>query len=173
MKRLVIVVALLAISGCDSQPANPTDPAAPAQAGRAAPAVERFTSASIEKAKALIKAEPKVIDLMFDPLNAIEWHVAVSNDGTSRHGYAEYLCGLLRDAGATDDDVAIRIVDAAKVSELKDAYRDYSLGAVRCQDGQHLQRWPTDGSADLGAACRAAARRAPWHICIGAVSRPR
>ena len=128
-------VALTLLSACSPSKSS-SDPAKDAVAPAAA--IERFDSASIDRAKKLIEAEPKVIDFSFDPSNAIEWHVAVKNDGGRRYGYAGYLCQLLRDAGAYDDETDVRIVDAARAAQMKDAYRDYSLGAVRCRDDQHL-----------------------------------
>lgn len=98
----------------------------------------RFPSASIEAAKLEISKDSNVIDLLYDEANAIEWHVALADDGTRRYGYAEAVCIILRQHGAYDDDVAVRIVDAAKRAEFKDAYRDYSLGAIQCRDSQRL-----------------------------------
>lgn len=138
MKRPVLLFALLTMAGCGNQQSESAEAAPPAGVDRLALVADRFTPSSVEKAKKLLRAEPKVIDLNFNPINAIEWHVAVQNDGTKRHGYAEYLCLLLRDADAYDDEVAIRIVDASKVASLKDAYQEHSLGAVRCSDGQLL-----------------------------------
>jgi hypothetical protein len=138
MKRLALIWLMLLICSCDSNTTPPVDMTATSKVELKAPVVDRFTSVSIENAKSLLKAEPKVIDLIFDPLNVVEWHVAVKDDGSRRYGYAKYLCLLLREANAYDDDVDIRIVDAARISELKDAYRDYSLGAVQCKDGVEL-----------------------------------
>jgi hypothetical protein len=136
-KRLCLIASIVTLSACGAeQPV--ADPVVANDVLEANTPTERFTAASIEKARALIKAEPKVIDFIYEPLNAVEWAVAVKDDGTRRHGYAGYICMLLRDAGAYDDEVEVRIVDAAKIAEFKDAYRSYSLGTVRCQSGEHF-----------------------------------
>jgi hypothetical protein len=98
----------------------------------------RFSSKAIEAAKLAIASEADVVDLTFDESNAIEWNVAMIDDGTRRYGYAQSICIILRQAGAYDDRVDVRIVDASKRAQFKDAYSDYSLGAVRCKDEQAL-----------------------------------
>ena len=102
------------------------------------PRAERFSSPAIENAKRSVAAEPAVVDYLYDPSNVIEWNIAVKDDGSKRYGYAQYICILLKEAGAYDEQVDVRIVDQSKRTEFKDAYRDYSLGAVRCADGTFL-----------------------------------
>jgi hypothetical protein len=136
---MLLGVACIGVTGCEQQQvAPPSNSAAPPPATFSdAPAPPRFSAAAIDKATAAIRAEPKVIDLRYDEGAAVEWTVAVADDGTRRYGYAEYLCQVLADNGARDGRSAVRIVDAAKRAEFGDAYRSYSLGAVRC-DGQRL-----------------------------------
>jgi hypothetical protein len=138
--QLVAIASLSIITACgagNSEVGAEEDNALAPSIETTVPAA-RFSAASIDKAKSLIKAESKVVDLVYDPTNVVEWAVAVNDDGSKRYGYAGYICMLLRNAGAYDDEVEVRIVDAAKIAEFKDAYRDYSLGTVRCQNGDHF-----------------------------------
>lgn len=133
MTKYLAPIALVLLAGCSS--ASPDASAvAPAEA---APAV-RFADPQVAAARAALLKEPAIVDFAFSPNSAVEWTVAVADDGSRRYGLAEYVCGELKAAGAYDDDVDVRIVDAAKRQEYKDEYRAYSLGAVRCRDGAHL-----------------------------------
>jgi hypothetical protein len=144
--RLVLPIAscaALALAACSEAPAPKADysdtKVSPATIATIAPTVSsRFDAAAIEKARASISAEPVVADLLFDESNPIEWHIAVADDGSKRYGLAETICLQLRENGAYDDQVDVRIVDIAQRAALRDAYREYSLGALRCKDGQHL-----------------------------------
>jgi hypothetical protein len=135
--RLISAALVAALAACGTEQPQPDAVAIDEPTEESAPA-ERFAPDAISTAKGNIKAEAKVVDFVYDPENVVEWVIAVKDDGTSRHGYAQYICQLLRDANAYDDEVEVRIVDAAKIAEFKDAYREYSLGTVRCQNGDHL-----------------------------------
>jgi hypothetical protein len=131
----IILFSFVMLSSCSPGDARTND----AEAAEAvAPKPPRFDPDDIAAAKKAIVAEPKVIDLLFDDSNVVEWHVAVVDDGTRRYGYATYICHLLKENGAYDDQVDVRIVDAAKRKQFKNAYRDYSLGAVRCSSGDAI-----------------------------------
>jgi hypothetical protein len=134
--RILGIVLLISVANCSTEPA--IDGADTAALPYNEVSTPRFNEESIAAAKMAISNEPKVIDVLFDEGSAIEWHVAVEDDGTRRYGYAQSLCMVLKENGAYDDDVDIRIVDAAKRAQFKDAYREYSLGAVRCKDDQFL-----------------------------------
>jgi hypothetical protein len=150
--RFLIIAALAATSACtapaptsapaekmpDIAPANFSSPVEPAPD---LPPVQygRFDPALIEKAKAELGKEPKIMDLVFIEDNEVEWTVAVKDDGTPRHGYAGYICSTLKSLGVSDDKIDVRIVDAAKRAEFGDDYRSYNLGAIRCKDRKHIQ----------------------------------
>jgi len=133
-------IALIAISYSlnDRQPLTSSVVPAPLAAEVFDNPAPRFSAQAIEAGKLAIASEAEVVDLAFDESNAIEWNVAVVDDGTRRYGFAQSICIVLRQAGAYDDAVDVRIVDASKRAQFKDAYRDYSLGAVRCKDEQAL-----------------------------------
>ncbi len=86
----------------------------------------------VEKATAALVAEPKVVDLVYDPALEVQWNIAVQDDGTRRDGLADYFCMVLGEHGAVVKGTAVRIVDAARRAELKDAYREYALATVDC-----------------------------------------
>jgi hypothetical protein len=96
----------------------------------------RFDPAAVEAMKQQLLAEPKISDVLFQPSRlAVEWQVAVADDGTSRIGFAGYVCQLLRAKGLVDDDVDVRVVDRARIEE---GTRSASLGHVRCSDESDL-----------------------------------
>lgn len=89
--------------------------------------------AAIEAAKKAIKAEPKVKDFIYQPGQAVEWQIGVFDDGTSRVGYANYICEVLAETGAIKPSTHVRIVDIVKVSRGEN-FRSASLGHVACDD---------------------------------------
>ena len=103
------------------------------------PAVERprFDAQSIERMKLQLLAEPKIKDLYFDETNAVEWTVGVYDDGTSRFGYAGYVCLVLSQAGLVDKRTDVRVVDFVKASRSGD-WRAASLGHADCTTGDDL-----------------------------------
>ena len=88
---------------------------------------------AIEAAKRAIKAEPKVKDFIYQPGQAVEWQIGVLDDGTSRVGYANYICDLLAEHRASKPKTHVRIVDIAKVANGQN-FRAASLGHVACAD---------------------------------------
>lgn len=136
MKQMIIIAAM-AVAACSQQPAPIADEAKSYEyTAPAAPkaVAARFDPATVEKAKALIAEGSTVRQIFFDDTNEVEWHIAAVDDGSKRYGYAGAVCLLLREAGAYDDEVDVRMIDAAKIGEFRDAYREYSLGGVRCKD---------------------------------------
>lgn len=85
------------------------------------------------KAVVALRGESKVLDVLYDPDAAVEWHVSVLDDGTSQNGYANYVCQILNGVGATNPKTIVRIVDAKKVTERK-SFREASLGSAMCKD---------------------------------------
>lgn len=77
-----------------------------------------------------IRAEPKVVEAMFQNGGRTLW-VSMQDDGTSRDGYANYLCLILSGAGQpTGANVTVRIWDAAVMrDELKE------IGEGYCRSG--------------------------------------
>lgn len=94
-----------------------------AERSRKADAFEKSLAADkdTERASALqaIKAEPKVLDVAWE--GASLW-AGVLDDGTSRDGYAAYLCEVVREAKATP--VVIRV---------KDVQSGRTLGSNNCR----------------------------------------
>jgi hypothetical protein len=74
-----------------------------------------------------IEAEPKVVEAMFQNGGRVLW-VSMQDDGTSRDGFADYLCLILSEAGRPEDQgVTVRIWDA---SVMRDELRQ--IGEGRC-----------------------------------------
>lgn len=131
----LVALALVMLAGLRLAGQEETAPVeiAAIQSVEAAPAL---APAAIQRAKDALAAEPKVLDLAYDPSLEVQWNIAVADDGTRRDGLASYFCMVLGDNGALTDSTKVRIVDAAKADEMKDAYRDYSLATVDCKSGQ-------------------------------------
>lgn len=123
---LVAVVCLTAIWTMN----NSHEASAPEQAQStvASPAPQ-----AVESAKAALRDEPKIKDFTYDPNAAVQWQIGVIDDGTSRVGYANYICELLAEHGVSNDRTQVRIVDIVKVSAGKN-FRSASLGHVACAD---------------------------------------
>lgn len=91
------------------------------------------SDAAIQAAETAIRAEPKVRDLLYQPGQAVEWQIGVLDDGTSRVGYANYICDVLGEHDALKPTTHVRIVDIVKVSAGSN-FRAASLGHVACAD---------------------------------------
>jgi hypothetical protein len=76
-----------------------------------------------EKVLQIIKAEPKVLDAIITDANVL--YVSVKDDGTSRDGYASYLCEVLREKNSKVDQVKV-----VKVNSQKDPDRDNAYGVL-------------------------------------------
>lgn len=101
----------------------------------ATPAPSRPAQPQIDAALRAIRAEPKVRDVLYQPGQAVAWQIGVLDDGTSRVGYANYICQLLDSQGVTLPSTHVRIVDIVKVIHDGD-FRGASLGHVACADGR-------------------------------------
>lgn len=128
-------IAALALSACGEAPTPEpdyasTDVSADLIAEIKNPNSARFDSTLVERVGAAIAAEPTVKGVAFDERIQPEWKVLVTDDGTKRYGFAEYICTVLRAEELVDDKVAVGIINA------KD--RSQSLGTVRCSDQQRL-----------------------------------
>lgn len=102
---------------------------------RAAAAPDRPTPEAVEKAKAALRAEPKIKDVAYNPDFAVQWHVGVLTDGTPRYGYAGYLCQVLGEHGVVTPRTEVRVVDIARIARGED-FRAASLGRVNCSTGR-------------------------------------
>lgn len=132
--RNAIFIASIALGACSS-PAPSDQPATDeAPAAMTVPVPAGPPPAAIEAAKAALQAEPKVKDLTYSAGDTVQWHVGVLDDGSSRVGYALFVCELLKEKGALADRTHVRIVDVAKVAQGGD-FRSASLGHVICETG--------------------------------------
>jgi hypothetical protein len=123
------------VSSWDDQKQAPTPTAKATPPIRQVPAVP---ATAIEAARTLLSAEKLIRDVSYRPDQAVQWTIAMADDGTRRYGYAAYVCQLLGEAGARHDDVAVRIVDANRVADAQEDPRSASLGAIRCRDEGRL-----------------------------------
>jgi hypothetical protein len=133
MRPLLLAFAVT-IAGCSNAP---TIVASNTQ-GLSVAASSSFAPAAIAAMKKQLLAEPKVRDLTFNGGEGVSWQIGVDGDGSSRIGFAQYVCQLLDEkhlVGATTD---VRVVDLAKLNQSGGDFRGASLGHVRCRDAQNL-----------------------------------
>lgn len=55
--------------------------------------------------------------------------VGVSDDGTSRDGYAEYVCMKLHDFGFKDQGIFVQVIDYDKLMKTEEWVK---LGVAQC-----------------------------------------
>ncbi len=136
MTRTANIAAItLMLAGCDASAPQPNEVIAAATSN--SPMEEKPTTAAVDAAVKAIKAEASVIDLVHADGEVFQWVVGMRNDGTRRHGFAQYLCSVLTESGVGTAGQAIRIVDYNKYIVDGDG-RASSMGAVDCQTGQHV-----------------------------------
>lgn len=105
-------------------------------AGGSASAMDKTAAPSevaVAAVKAALKSEPKVKDFIYQPGEAVEWQIGVLSDGTSRIGYANYICELIAENGAMTSETRVRIADIVKVSQGSSP-RSADLGTINCSD---------------------------------------
>ncbi|WIA56575.1 hypothetical protein N6H05_01755 [Sphingobium sp. WTD-1] len=137
---LLITAAALAACGEAPQPANNSVSSAIISdvPGYQPPANIAGAPSPIERARAALKRDPKVVDFLLDPANAVMLQVAVRSNGSREYGLAETYCMDLKDWGFDKNEAAVRIVDAARVQASNGDFRSISLGTVRCRDTTRL-----------------------------------
>tara|TARA_R110002124_G_scaffold89707_1_gene229338 strand:- start:4743 stop:5237 length:495 start_codon:yes stop_codon:yes gene_type:complete len=128
---VILAAVLLLIFGAQfAKQSAPDRPPPSAVAKQAKP-----PGKAILAAKEALEAEPKIKDVLYQPDAAVQWQVGVIDDGTSRTGYAQYICMLLADHGAIVPGTHVRIVDIVKVKGGAN-FRSAALGHVACDDGR-------------------------------------
>lgn len=99
---------------------------------------EHVDRAIAQKALDAIRDESNVIDVLYDPNLAVDWTVAVRNDGSRRTGLADYFCIVLSDHHAVAPTTNVRIVDHAALMANGGDFRAASLAHVDCNSGKDL-----------------------------------
>jgi hypothetical protein len=98
--------------------------------GDSAPVEKPADNVGNKKALEEIKKEPKITEAMLTDANVL--YVSVSDDGTRRDGYAQYLCGILK-----ENQASCKWVKVVKVGSMKDPKADNAygvlLGESQCQ----------------------------------------
>ncbi|MDH7971741.1 hypothetical protein QH494_06055 [Sphingomonas sp. AR_OL41] len=127
----------LLVAACSAPAPTPTA-AAPSPAARPQLAAQPgFDAPRIAAMKKALLAEPKVGDVMYQAGPArVAWTVAVHDDGTSRRGYAQYVCTLLAEQKLVGAHTDVRVVDIARVQSGD--FRAASLGHVDCATSEDL-----------------------------------
>jgi hypothetical protein len=127
--KLFSLFSVMALIACaPSETEAPDNTVASATHAAVAP-----SDASISAVKAALKSEPNVKDFVYQPGEAVEWQIGVLPDGSSRIGYANYICELISENGAMTDGTRVRIADIIKISQGTSP-RDADLGTISCKD---------------------------------------
>lgn len=87
----------------------------------------------LKELEALLLSEEKVVDVYHDGWGVDVWNIGVRDDGTSRIGYAGYICMVLNEHDAVDRKTSVRIVNVYAVAQGV-AYHRASLGHIWCHD---------------------------------------
>ena len=134
----MLVAGMALLAACSPEPAT-SEVASPIAAVEPImdPRVD-IPPARLQEITKILLAEPKVLDVLYDPELAVPWSLAVLDDGTRRFGYASYICTVLDDLGAVDRTTTVRLVDAARVTESQGDFRSISLGHADCTSGDDL-----------------------------------
>lgn len=130
----VVMLGGLALLTNNSPPPAPAAPETPIVEATVAP----LDPEKVAAFNAAIKAEPKVLDYVYDPSAVYQWTIGVKDDGSPRYGYAEYFCVLMAQHGLPLESAKVRIVDLWKYLEPGGNARDASLGSVDCATGEHM-----------------------------------
>jgi hypothetical protein len=127
----------LLVAACSAPAPTPTA-AAPATPARPHVAAQPDADPSrISAMKKALLAEPKVGDVTYQAGPArVAWTVAVHDDGTSRRGYAQYVCTLLAEHKLVGPHTDVRVVDIGRVQSGD--FRAASLGHVDCTTSEDL-----------------------------------
>lgn len=130
-----LMLALL-LAGCDApvQTIEATENATPAVA---ATTVNGPSATLLDAAIKAVKADPGVIDIVYDDHAVFQWVIGMKDDGSLRHGRAESFCILLSQTGLDLTGQAVRIVDYRRFIVDGDG-RASSMGAVDCASGRHI-----------------------------------
>lgn len=130
-----LVACVLLCAGCGGSPQIAPSEAPSEATPTATAAVDPAKAKAFNEA---IQKEPKVVDFVYDPTAAFQWTIGVHDDGSPRHGYAEYFCGLMHDYGLPTEHAKVRIVDYTKFMQPGGNAHDASLGSVDCATSEHM-----------------------------------
>lgn len=133
-KTLLWIVAIVFLGGVISSFVQKDDKAEPAAA-----VVDRPTAPSdeaIEKAKKALEAEKQIKGVYYDPRQSAQWRIGMVNDGSSRAGYAGYVCEVLKENGAVAAGTRVKIIDIANLLVPERDRNLRGMGTVACDDGR-------------------------------------
>lgn len=138
MQRLVGLALMLCLTACDQQ--GPESSSLPMEAPKSSSSPDRYPAdhPAAVSALAAIQSEPSVIDAFYDPDLVVPWTIGVADDGTPRHGLAEYFCMVIADSIPYEQGYSVRIVDHQEIMSNGGDFRAASLGHVECGSGRNL-----------------------------------
>lgn len=129
---LLVVWAIFAwLRDAETQPAVATD-------GAPAELPHRASASAAQAALAELRTEPDIIEVLYDPQMVVQWTIGMRDDGSSRRGFAEYVCLVLGEHGAVDASTSVRVVDYNDAMSNGGDFRAASLGHVGCKSGLDL-----------------------------------
>lgn len=85
----------------------------------------------LQQAKTQLRADPNIADLVYSaPLD--QWDATPANADTDTAAFAHYLCFTLAQAGVTQPQTSVRVIDGAKLEANGFDYAAASRGTIRC-----------------------------------------
>lgn len=106
---IILVVVVAFVRGMSGESENSIQKATESVPVQAAAPIKTFSKAQLDSALAAVKAEPKVLDAAWNNTSMPSLLAGVADDGSSRKGYAEYLCMVLAEHGIKGG--VIRVMD--------------------------------------------------------------
>ncbi|MGN6277972.1 MAG: hypothetical protein ACTHM8_04530 [Sphingomonas sp.] len=85
----------------------------------------------LQRAQTQLRADPNIADLIYSaPLD--QWDATPANADTAAAAFAHYLCFTLAQAGVTQPQTSVRVIDGAKLEANGFDYAAASRGTIRC-----------------------------------------
>lgn len=97
--------------------------------GRSNKKNEEYKSDDNSELLRVIKSEPKIYNAVITKEHAL--YVSVLDDGTSRNGYAQYICEVVRDFNT--DISTIKVVKHNSIKSSEDIVYEPMLGQSQCK----------------------------------------
>lgn len=89
---------------------------------------------AINAAKKALDAEQQVEGVYYNPDRSAQWEIGLVNNGTSRVGYAFYVCNVLKENGAVGPKTKVKIFDVANLLVPGKDRNLGGMGTVLCND---------------------------------------
>lgn len=98
---------------------------------------EAFASSNraefVRQAQTRLRGDPTVADVVYSPARE-QWDVTPAMPDVDAKAFGRYLCFTLGEAGVTEPETSVRVIDAAKLRANGFDYGAASRGTVQCEE---------------------------------------